>query len=67
MEHAYWNDWYRGYTYRAHRRFESGAAGSAIEILDVRYAKGEITRDEYTRMKSEIGSTVLSGSSEHGV
>jgi putative membrane protein len=45
-----------GYTYRAHRRFGSVNRGEALDILDVRYAKGEITRDEYARMKSEISS-----------
>ena len=43
-----------GYTYRAHRRFGSMPRGDAFEILDARYAKGEITRDEYALMKSEI-------------
>lgn len=28
--------------------------GRAIEILDERYAKGEITREEYLRMKEEL-------------
>jgi putative membrane protein len=46
-----------GYTYRAHRRFGNEPRSDAFEILDVRYAKGEITRDEYARMKSEISST----------
>jgi putative membrane protein len=46
-----------GYTYRAHRRFGSVLGGGAFEILDARYAKGEITRDEYARMKSDIGQT----------
>ena len=46
-----------GYTYRAHRRFGSGSPGGAFEILDARYARGEITRDEYMRMKSDISST----------
>ena len=45
------------YTYRAHRRFGNEQRGDAFEILDSRYAKGEITRDEYARMKSEIGAT----------
>ena len=42
-----------GYTYRAHRRFSSTPRSDAF----ARYAKGEITRDEYTRMKSDISST----------
>ncbi len=46
-----------GYTYRAHRRFGGEPRGEAFDILDARYAKGEITSDEYARMKSEIGST----------
>jgi putative membrane protein len=45
-----------GYTYRAHRRFGSLPPGGAFDILDARYAKGEIARDEYLRMKSEISS-----------
>jgi putative membrane protein len=28
--------------------------GSAREILDVRYARGEITREEYEQMKADI-------------
>jgi len=68
MAHAYWNDWYFGwgwflwfgvifllfssignwgYTYRAHQK-------EALDILDARYAKGEITREQYAQMKSEI-------------
>ncbi len=46
-----------GYTYRAHRRFGGAPFADALEILHTRYAKGEITRDEYARMKSEISST----------
>lgn len=49
-----------GYTYRAHRRFGSDPRGDAFDILNARYAKGDITRDEYARMKSEISSTVSS-------
>jgi putative membrane protein len=45
-----------GYTYRAHRRLGGTPSGDAFDILDARYAKGEIDRDEYTRMKSEIST-----------
>ncbi|WP_242140215.1 SHOCT domain-containing protein [Sphingomonas sp. TREG-RG-20F-R18-01] len=42
-----------GYTYRAHRRYDAPHKG-ALTILDERYARGEIARDEYLRMKSEL-------------
>ncbi len=45
-----------GYTYRVHRKFDVPPKG-ALDILDERYARGEIARDEYGRMKSEITRT----------
>ncbi len=55
-----------GYTYRAHRRFGSESRSVVFDILDARYAKGEITREEYARMKAEISSsgTMTAGAGE---
>lgn len=44
-----------GYTYRAHRKYDD-RPGKALEILHERYARGEINREEYNQMKSEISS-----------
>ena len=43
-----------GYTYRAHQKYGGSPRKEALDILDARYAKGEITREQYAQMKSEI-------------
>ncbi len=46
-----------GYTYNAHRKFGTSASKGALDILNERYAKGEIRREEYSLMKTEILAT----------
>jgi putative membrane protein len=45
-----------GYTYRAHRKCDGRADRTVLDILNERYARGEIKRDEYVQLKSDIGS-----------
>jgi uncharacterized membrane protein len=42
-----------GYSYSVHRRLGLAPKG-ALDIPDERYARGEIVREEYGRMTSEI-------------
>jgi putative membrane protein len=43
-----------GYTYRAHQRFGGEPRKEAFDILNERYARGEITREQFAEMKSTI-------------
>ncbi len=48
-----WGNW--GYTYTAHRKFRDLMnRKDAVDILAERYAKGDIQRDEFHKMKDEI-------------
>ncbi len=43
-----------GYTYRVHRTYGAQPRKEALDILNERYARGEITREEHGEMKSTI-------------
>lgn len=43
-----------GYTYRAHRKFDRRPENRSFDILDERYARGDIDREQYKRLKSDI-------------
>ena len=43
-----------GYTYRAHQKYYGMPSKDAFDILSERYARGEITREQYGQMKSDI-------------
>jgi len=45
-----------GYTYRAHRKYDMHSGNNAFDILSERYARGEISREEYSKMKADIAA-----------
>jgi putative membrane protein len=45
-----------GYTYRVHRRYGDGSQKTARDILNERYARGDINRDEFHKIKNEIAT-----------
>ena len=42
------------YTYRAHQRFSGLRGGRAQDILDERYARGEIDRPQYIVLRADL-------------
>ena len=50
-----------GYTYSAHRLYRRGLspAKDVLDILNERYVKGELGREEYLRMKADISTDDL--------
>ncbi|WP_176060076.1 SHOCT domain-containing protein [Paraburkholderia sp. BCC1876] len=50
-----------GYTYRAQRNFGLQIRKEALDILNERYARGEVALDEYKEMKSEIAKAYSNG------
>ena len=45
------------YTYRVHRSYGTPPRKEALDILNERYARGEITLEEHGQMKSTISAT----------
>jgi len=42
------------YTYAAHRKYGQPVQKDAIDILNERYARGQITREQFKQIKSEL-------------
>jgi putative membrane protein len=45
-----------GYAYRVNQRYLVPPAKNALDILNERYVRGDIDRDEYRRMKQEMAA-----------
>jgi putative membrane protein len=48
-----------GYTYRAHRKYDGHSGSNAIDILNERYARGDVTRDQFLLLKSDISKAIV--------
>lgn len=44
------------YAYQAHRKYDGGLRRNASDILDERYASGEIDRAAYHQLKGDIAA-----------
>jgi putative membrane protein len=45
-----------GYTYRAHQKYSGQMGSNALGILDERYARGDIDRQQYLELKADLAS-----------
>jgi putative membrane protein len=43
-----------GYTYRAHQKYQGQPGKEALDILNERYARGDVTREQFIQLKSDI-------------
>jgi len=46
------------YTYAAHRKYGQPSLKDALDILNERYARGQITRDQFKQMKADLAVTL---------
>jgi putative membrane protein len=49
-----------GYTYQAHRKYNGQPRSEPLDILNERYARGDISREDYGRLKTDIYGAVTS-------
>lgn len=50
-----------GYTYSAHQKYDRTPPKGAIDILNERYARGELSRAEFGQLKADIMGTTATG------
>ena len=47
-----------GYTYRAYRKYDMQPRKEAFDILNERYARGELTSEQYADMKVQMSKSL---------